>query len=67
MADYRLINGNWVQTDFGSEGDWRLVDGVWVESTTAAAAGGDFIQKIAGYGGIAGPGGNAGRAGGIAG
>jgi len=31
----------------------------------AAAGGGDFIQSIAGYGGIAGMGGNAGRAGGV--
>ena len=33
----------------------------------AAPAGGDFIQSIAGYGGIAGHGGTAGKSGGIAG
>jgi len=46
-----------------------MPDGNVVNATieAAAPAGGDFIQSIAGYGGIAGHGGNTGRAGGIAG
>ena len=48
MADYRLIKGKWVQTDFGVAGDYRLVNGVWVKSTKAAAAGGLSIP-IAAY------------------
>ncbi len=41
--------------------------GIYAEIVAAAAGGADFIQKIAGPGGIAGLGGNAGYCGGIAG
>jgi len=38
MADYRLINGDWVDLDFGAVDDIRLINGAWVKSTATASA-----------------------------
>lgn len=33
MANWRLVEGRWVDTSFGSTSDWRLVEGRWLQAT----------------------------------